>query len=120
MRAVPIKTIRESTQVLELVDIPEPSRPAAAEVLAGVEYAPINMSGGMFAPVPRSRSRAICSSISEALDHRHTDPVDGDILDRVMTVVDRKPPMHGDRRALPGDDPSGYDDAAGRSGCRLR
>src|ERR1700722_1549178 len=50
-----------------------------------------------------------------ALGHRHTDPVDGDILDSVMTVADRKPPIHGNRRALPGDDTAGYDDAVGGS-----
>jgi NADPH:quinone reductase-like Zn-dependent oxidoreductase len=30
--------------VLELVDEPEPTRPAAGEVLVGVEYAPVNMN----------------------------------------------------------------------------
>ncbi|HLY88993.1 MAG TPA: hypothetical protein VKQ27_08410, partial [Acetobacteraceae bacterium] len=34
----------EPTEVLELVDLPKPSQPAAGEVLVGVEYAPINMN----------------------------------------------------------------------------
>ena len=44
MRAALIKAFGEPTEVLELVDVPEPSGPAAGEVLVGVEYAPINMN----------------------------------------------------------------------------
>jgi NADPH:quinone reductase-like Zn-dependent oxidoreductase len=44
MRAALIKAFGEPTEVLELVDLPEPSGPAAGEVLVGVEYAPINMN----------------------------------------------------------------------------
>ena len=44
MRAALIKAFGEPTEVLELADVPEPSRPAAGEVLVGVEYAPINMN----------------------------------------------------------------------------
>jgi NADPH:quinone reductase-like Zn-dependent oxidoreductase len=44
MRAAMIKAFGNPTEVLELVDLPEPSGPAAAEVLVGVEYAPINMN----------------------------------------------------------------------------
>jgi len=44
MRAALIKTFGEPTEVLELSDVPEPSDPAAGEVLVGVEYAPINMN----------------------------------------------------------------------------
>jgi len=44
MRAALIKAFGEPTDVLELADIPEPSGPAAGEVLIGVEYAPINMN----------------------------------------------------------------------------
>jgi len=44
MRAALIKAFGEPTEVLELADIPEPSGPAAGEVLIGVEYAPINMN----------------------------------------------------------------------------
>src|SRR5258708_10578144 len=44
MRAALIKAFGEPTEVLELTDVPEPSGPAAGEVLVGVEYAPINMN----------------------------------------------------------------------------
>ena len=44
MRASLIKAFGEPTEVLELSDVPEPSGPAAGEVLVGVEYAPINMN----------------------------------------------------------------------------
>src|SRR5258707_1241400 len=44
MRAALIKAFGEPTDVLELSDVPEPSGPAAGEVLVGVEYAPINMN----------------------------------------------------------------------------
>src|SRR6478672_5033295 len=44
MRAALIKAFGEPTEVLELADVPEPSGPAAGEVLVGVEYAPINMN----------------------------------------------------------------------------
>src|SRR5260370_3580623 len=44
MRAALIKTFGEPTEVLELCDVPEPSGPAAGQVLVGVEYAPINMN----------------------------------------------------------------------------
>lgn len=39
-----IKAFGEPTEVLELVDVPEPTGPAAGEVLVGVEYAPVNMN----------------------------------------------------------------------------
>jgi NADPH:quinone reductase-like Zn-dependent oxidoreductase len=39
MRAVQIKAFGPPTEVLHLVDLPEPSRPAAGEVIVGVEYA---------------------------------------------------------------------------------
>jgi NADPH:quinone reductase-like Zn-dependent oxidoreductase len=44
MRAVQIKVFGPPTEVLQLVDLPEPPGPAAGEVLVGVEYAPINMN----------------------------------------------------------------------------
>jgi NADPH:quinone reductase-like Zn-dependent oxidoreductase len=44
MRAAMIKAFGEQTEVLELVDVPEPTGPAAGEVLVSVEYAPINMN----------------------------------------------------------------------------
>src|SRR5580700_5918001 len=44
MRGAMIKAFGEPSEVLELVDVPEPPRPAAGEVLAGVEYAPVNMN----------------------------------------------------------------------------
>ena len=44
MRAALIKGFGEPTDVLEVSDVPEPSGPAAGEVLVGVEYAPINMN----------------------------------------------------------------------------
>jgi hypothetical protein len=44
MRAALIRAFGEPTEVLELGDVPEPSAPAAGEVLIGVEYAPINMN----------------------------------------------------------------------------
>ena len=42
MRAAMIKAFGEPTEVLELVDVPEPNGPAAGEVLVSVEYAPVN------------------------------------------------------------------------------
>jgi NADPH:quinone reductase-like Zn-dependent oxidoreductase len=42
VRAALIKAFGEPTEVLELADMPEPSGPAASEVLIGVEYAPVN------------------------------------------------------------------------------
>jgi NADPH:quinone reductase-like Zn-dependent oxidoreductase len=40
-----IKAFGEPTEVLdELVDVPEPTGPAAGEMLVGVEYAPINVN----------------------------------------------------------------------------
>ena len=44
MRAALIEAFGEPTEVLELVDVPEPTGPAAGEVLVGVAYAPINMN----------------------------------------------------------------------------
>jgi NADPH:quinone reductase-like Zn-dependent oxidoreductase len=42
MRAVQIKVFGPPTEVLQLVDLPEPPGPAAGEVLVGVEYAPLS------------------------------------------------------------------------------
>ena len=42
MRAALIKAFGEPAEVLEVSDVPEPSGPAAGEVMLGVEYAPIN------------------------------------------------------------------------------
>jgi NADPH:quinone reductase-like Zn-dependent oxidoreductase len=44
MHAVQIKAFGQPTEVLHLVDLPEPPAPAAGEVLVGVEYAPINLN----------------------------------------------------------------------------
>src|ERR1700741_2499513 len=44
MRAVQIRTFGEPGIVLQLADPPEPSAPAAGQVLIGVEHAPINMN----------------------------------------------------------------------------
>jgi NADPH:quinone reductase-like Zn-dependent oxidoreductase len=44
MRAALIKAFGEPAEVLEVSDVPEPSGPAAGEVMLGVEYAPINMN----------------------------------------------------------------------------
>ena len=44
MRGAMIKAFGEPSEVLELVDTPEPTGPAAGEVLVGVEYAPVNMN----------------------------------------------------------------------------
>src|SRR5712672_4619626 len=44
MRAALIRAFGEPTKAPELVDVPEPTGPAAGEVLVGVEYAPINMN----------------------------------------------------------------------------
>jgi hypothetical protein len=52
MRAALIKAFGKPTDVLELADVPEPSSPAAGEVLVGVEYA----------PTPRSPERSPGSS----------------------------------------------------------
>jgi NADPH:quinone reductase-like Zn-dependent oxidoreductase len=44
MRAAVIKAFGKPAEVLELADLPEPSGPAAGEVLVDVEYAPVNMN----------------------------------------------------------------------------
>ena len=44
MRAVQIRAFGEPGIVLELADLPEPSAPAAGQVLIGIEHAPINMN----------------------------------------------------------------------------
>ena len=44
MRGAIIKAFGEPSEALELVDVPEPTGPAAGEVLVGVEYAPVNMN----------------------------------------------------------------------------
>ena len=44
MRGAIIKAFGEPSEVLELVDGPEPTGPTASEVLVGVEYAPVNMN----------------------------------------------------------------------------
>jgi NADPH:quinone reductase-like Zn-dependent oxidoreductase len=44
MRGAMIKAFGEPSEVLELVDAPEPRSPAAGQVLVGVEYAPVNMN----------------------------------------------------------------------------
>src|SRR6266436_2715854 len=44
MRAVQIRTFGEPGIVLELADLPAPPALAAAEVLIGVEHAPVNMN----------------------------------------------------------------------------
>jgi NADPH:quinone reductase-like Zn-dependent oxidoreductase len=44
MRGAMIKAFGEPSEVVELVDTPEPTGPAAGEVLVGVEYAPVNMN----------------------------------------------------------------------------
>ena len=47
MRAVRIKAFGQPTEVLHLVDLPEPPGPVAGEVLVGVEY--LNASRDNFA-----------------------------------------------------------------------
>ena len=42
MRAIQISAFGKLTEVLKLVDIPEPAAPASGEALSGVEFAPIN------------------------------------------------------------------------------
>lgn len=44
MKALQISQYGNPTEVVQLVDIPEPAGPANGEVLAAVEYAPINFS----------------------------------------------------------------------------
>ncbi len=44
MRGAMIKAFGKPSEVLELVNAPEPTGPAAGEVLVGVEYAPVNMN----------------------------------------------------------------------------
>ena len=44
MRGAIIKAFGEPSEVLELVDGPEPTGPTDSEVLVGVEYAPVNMN----------------------------------------------------------------------------
>ena len=44
MRGAIIKTFGEPSEVLELIEGPEPTGPTASEVSVGVEYAPINMN----------------------------------------------------------------------------
>jgi len=55
-----LEAFGEPTEVLELVDVPEPTGPAAGEVLVGVEYAPINMKA-------LSRRRWACRSVTSAV-----------------------------------------------------
>jgi NADPH:quinone reductase-like Zn-dependent oxidoreductase len=42
MRAIQISSFGNPTDVLELIDVPEPPQPDAGQALAGVEFAPIN------------------------------------------------------------------------------
>ena len=42
MRAIQISSFGNPTDVLELIDIPEPPQPDAGQALIGVEFAPIN------------------------------------------------------------------------------
>src|SRR5262245_39662895 len=42
MRALQISSFGNPTDVLELIDIPEPPQPDAGQALVGVEFAPIN------------------------------------------------------------------------------
>jgi NADPH:quinone reductase-like Zn-dependent oxidoreductase len=44
MHAIQIKNFGPVLEVLELIELPEPPAPTAAEVLVGVEFAPINMN----------------------------------------------------------------------------
>ena len=44
MRGAMIKAFGEASDVLELVDVPEPTGPAVGEVLVDVEFAPVNMN----------------------------------------------------------------------------
>ena len=44
MHGAMIKAFGEPKEVLEVVDVHEPTSPAAGEVLVGVEYAPVNMN----------------------------------------------------------------------------
>jgi NADPH:quinone reductase-like Zn-dependent oxidoreductase len=46
MRAIQISAFGKLTEVLKLVDIPEPAAPASGEALIGVEFAPINQCEG--------------------------------------------------------------------------
>jgi NADPH:quinone reductase-like Zn-dependent oxidoreductase len=66
MRAALIKAFGEPTEVLELADVPEPSGPAAGEVLVGVEYAPINMNDLYFRAHFRFDRRCPASSAMRA------------------------------------------------------
>jgi NADPH:quinone reductase-like Zn-dependent oxidoreductase len=43
LRAAIIKALGKPTEVLELVDVPEPTGRAADELSIGIEYAPINV-----------------------------------------------------------------------------
>ena len=43
MRAIQISSFGNPTDVLELIDIPEPPQPDADQALSGVEFAPINL-----------------------------------------------------------------------------
>ena len=44
MHALQITTFGDPSEVVELVEIPDPDAPSAGEVLIAVEYAPINTS----------------------------------------------------------------------------
>lgn len=44
MHAIHIRKFGPPLEVLELIELPEPSAPAADEVLVDVEFAPINMN----------------------------------------------------------------------------
>jgi NADPH:quinone reductase-like Zn-dependent oxidoreductase len=44
MQAIQMRNFGPPLEVLEFIDLPEPSAPAADEILVGVEFAPINMN----------------------------------------------------------------------------
>ena len=44
MHAIQMRNFGSPLEVLEFIELPEPSVPGADEVLVGVEFAPINMN----------------------------------------------------------------------------
>jgi NADPH:quinone reductase-like Zn-dependent oxidoreductase len=44
MHAIQIRNLGPPLEVLEHIELPEPSAPASDQVLVGVEFAPINMN----------------------------------------------------------------------------
>jgi hypothetical protein len=64
MHAIQIRNFGPPLEVLEHIELPEPSAPASDQVLLGVEFAPMNdlyLIEGVFLPLPHHRRIASCA-----------------------------------------------------------